>query len=362
MFFPYGDNNPTRRFPAEVLTIIIINVIVFAIFGFQENYIKVVESFGFTPAKPSVIDIFTSLFLHGDIFHLIFNMWFLWLFGDNIEDIAGRTFFPVFYLMCGVVSNVVHALMNSGSHIPLIGASGAISGLMGAYFFLSPKSKVNCFTMILFKPITFQMSAFWFLFLYFGENLLSGFLSAGSKGGGVAFWAHIGGFVFGYISFLIMVKAGFAVLRSAEKVKTGDWATLTHDELLKEEFDMAVKKGNYANFINKYNIFMIAHPHKILPHDFYMNMCKKFGELKEFKLEIECLKKLLVYYPETNSIHQINLRLGMLLWREEKLYKESVDYFRKVISTEPQSQEAAVAREEIKLINNALKQSGLSKK
>lgn len=143
----------------------------------------------------------TSMFLHGSWMHLIGNMWFLWIFGNNIEDSVGHFRFLAFYLLTGVLASAAHIYSDPTSAIPTVGASGAISGILGAYFLLYPKAKVRTlvFLVIILKVV--KLPAFVFLGLWFGMQLLSS-LQPQAEGGGVAFWAHIGGFVAG----LVLIK------------------------------------------------------------------------------------------------------------------------------------------------------------
>jgi len=151
----------------------------------------------------------TSQFLHGGFLHLIGNMWTLWLFGRGVEDRMGSVRFLVFYLSCGFAAGVVHTLVNSGSTVPAIGASGAIAGVLGAYLAMYPTSRVVVMIPILFYPFFFDMFAvfylaFWFLLQFFSGTAALVFSSA--EAGGIAFWAHIGGFVAGLLIFPIFLR------------------------------------------------------------------------------------------------------------------------------------------------------------
>ena len=147
---------------------------------------------------PPVLTPLTCIFLHGGLLHFLGNMWFLWIFGDNVEDRLGHVGFAVFYLACGVLASLAHLATGPDSPVPTIGASGAIAGVMGAYFYLYPKAKVLALIPLGFILTTFVVPATLFLGLWFLLQLLRGSASAGS-GGGVAWWAHVGGFVAGLI-------------------------------------------------------------------------------------------------------------------------------------------------------------------
>jgi len=161
-------------------------------------YPEVAERLGY-PAM-SVIPYFTYMFLHGGWLHIIVNMWVLWIFGDNIEDITGHGGFLIFYLLCGLAALGLHMLSDPASTSPVLGASGAIGGVMGAYMLLYPHGKVLTLIPIGFFPLILRIPAVLFLGLWFVTQFFSGVLAqAGGAGGGVAWWAHIGGFIAGMI-------------------------------------------------------------------------------------------------------------------------------------------------------------------
>ncbi len=144
---------------------------------------------------------FTSMFLHGGFFHLLTNMWTLWIFGDNVEDRMGRFRYLAFYLLCGLAAGLVHWLTNLASTVPTIGASGAIAGVLGAYLVLFPRSRVVTLVPLFFWPLFFEIPALFYLGFWFISQLLSGTsaLASGAAGaGGVAWWAHSGGFLAGF--------------------------------------------------------------------------------------------------------------------------------------------------------------------
>jgi membrane associated rhomboid family serine protease len=211
---PLKDDNPTSSAPVLTVALIAINALVFfyqlsldprggqlLVYQFGAIPSVVFGSNSLPPdiaAIPPVLSLFTSMFLHGGWLHLIGNMWYLWIFGDNIEDALGRARFVFFYLLTGLIAALCHALISINSEIPTIGASGAISGVLGAYLILYPKARVlvliplGFFTRLMYIPAMFVLG-FWFLL-----QIFYGGMTAGS-GGGVAWWAHIGGFVAGML-------------------------------------------------------------------------------------------------------------------------------------------------------------------
>jgi membrane associated rhomboid family serine protease len=149
---------------------------------------------------PGVEHLFTSMFMHGGIAHLLGNMWFLWIFGDNVEDEIGRIKFAIFYLLSGVAGAVAHVALNAQSGIPMVGASGAISGVLGAYLVLHPRALVRMFLGIR----SVQIPAWSYLLIWAGLQVVA--LTRASKlaGMGIAYWAHLGGFVAGMILSIIV--------------------------------------------------------------------------------------------------------------------------------------------------------------
>jgi membrane associated rhomboid family serine protease len=146
---------------------------------------------------PALVSLITSMFLHGGWMHLIGNMLYLWIFGDNIEDAMGHGKFAIFYVLCGIIAVVSHAVTDPSSEVPMVGASGAISGVLGAYLLLFPHAQVlvliplGIFTRLMYVPAAVVLG------LWFVMQVLSGGMSLGREGGGVAFFAHIGGFLAG---------------------------------------------------------------------------------------------------------------------------------------------------------------------
>lgn len=212
--FPIGDDNPTRTRP--VLTIALIGACI-AVFLYQITLSPAeaqafVLRWGFIPGDvlgngggglvadgvPAWSKIFTSMFLHGDFMHIIGNMLFLWIYGNNVEDEFGRVRFLVFYVLCGVAAAITQGITDTASGVPMIGASGAISGVLGAYILMFPQARIRVLIMV--GIITMMhLRAIVVIGLWFVLQLINAVLAPASEGGGVAFWAHVGGFVAGCI-------------------------------------------------------------------------------------------------------------------------------------------------------------------
>jgi membrane associated rhomboid family serine protease len=206
---PLRDVIPSRTTPYVTIGLIVANVLVFL---FELSLGRGVEAFtlyfGLTPANFSWLNVFTSMFVHGGFLHIAGNMLYLWIFGDNVEDRMGHGRFLVFYLLCGVAAALAQTVTAPDSTVPMVGASGAIAGVMGAYFVLYPKSRIVALVPLFFWFQIFEVPAIFFLGIWFLMQLLSGVGSIaeatrGAAGGGVAFWAHVAGFVAGITSVLL---------------------------------------------------------------------------------------------------------------------------------------------------------------
>lgn len=149
------------------------------------------------------LTVFSHMFLHGSWLHIIGNMWFLWIFGNNVEDAMGHGRFVAFYLLCGLAAAGLQVLSSPDSAIPMVGASGAIGGVMGAYVMLYPRVRVEMLFWLGFYVTTFSIPALWMLGYWFLVQLIGGVGSMAGSGGGVAFWAHVGGFVAGALLVLL---------------------------------------------------------------------------------------------------------------------------------------------------------------
>jgi membrane associated rhomboid family serine protease len=199
---PLRDVIPSRTTPYITITIIGLNTLAwFYELALPSDLLPLfLQFYGVVPANFQASSLVTSMFLHGSWSHVLGNMWFLWIFGDNVEDRVGHGRFIVFYLLCGFAAAIGQTIMDPDSMLPMIGASGAIAGVMGAYFVLYPRSRVlTLIPLIIFWevveiPATFLLG-FWFLMQLFSAGAIA--VTANSAGGGVAFMAHVAGFVCG---------------------------------------------------------------------------------------------------------------------------------------------------------------------
>lgn len=214
---PIADSTP-RRGPAWATWLLILCNL--GVFGLElsldhEGLAQLFYQFGIVPARhgdpawaaevgyrgPGILSYLTSMFLHAGWLHLIGNMWTLWIFGDNVEERMGRLRFLLFYLLCGLAAGVVHTLTSPLSQIPTVGASGAIAGVLGAYLLLFPRARILTVVPVLFYPLLFRLPAVLYLGFWFLTQFLSGTLALAepNEAGGVAWWAHVGGFLAGLV-------------------------------------------------------------------------------------------------------------------------------------------------------------------
>jgi membrane associated rhomboid family serine protease len=215
---PLKDTTPGRSWPVVTLLLIAANVAVFIhqITLSPSSSEAFIRTYALTPYRvqmalegrhytlaQGLLPVFTSMFLHGGFLHILGNMWFLWIFGANTEDSMGHVRYLFFYIVCGLGSGIAQMLFSWGSHTPSLGASGAISGVLGAYIVLFPRSRILTLVPLFIIWFTARIPAVVFIGLWFVVQFLSGIGSLGESGaanaGGVAWWAHIGGFLLGVL-------------------------------------------------------------------------------------------------------------------------------------------------------------------
>jgi membrane associated rhomboid family serine protease len=249
--FPYKDENPTSLAPIVTVAVVLVNAAAWVVLqgaGAEPALARSVCELGLIPGDllgtvpdgyetpvgrgmvcvlggpPAWHTTLTSMFLHGGWFHLIGNMWFLWVFGNNIEDVMGHGRFVAFYLLCGLLAAAAQVAASPSSPVPMVGASGAISGVMGAYLVLYPRVRVHTliFLGIFLTRVTLPA---WIMLLYWAFLQVLGSVPAiagGQTGGGVAFMAHLGGFVAGAALIKLFAKPEF-VARHRRPVAAGSW-------------------------------------------------------------------------------------------------------------------------------------------
>jgi membrane associated rhomboid family serine protease len=206
---PFRDTQPSYSFPFVTIALIVLNVAAFlyeySLSEYELNFF--IAHYGMVPSRFQPMDLLTSIFLHGGWMHLIGNMWFLWIYGDNVEDILGHAKYLGFYLLCGAAASMTHLAFNLDSRIPTIGASGAIAGVMGAYVVKFPHSRITTLVPVFVFLPTMEIPAYIILLYWFVIQFFSGLGSMGHSHlsqGGVAWFAHVGGFVAGVVLILAM--------------------------------------------------------------------------------------------------------------------------------------------------------------
>ena len=237
--FPIRDDQPSFSKPFVNYFIIGLNVLVYVFFELPaqmqggQHFDALVFQFGFVPQDltralsgaahysipAAFFTIFTSMFLHADLFHIIGNLWFLWIFGDNVEDHLGHFPYLVFYLLCGVAAALTFVALNPGATVPTLGASGAIAGVMGGYVLLYPKARVQTLVVLVVFFTFWWIPAwvflgYWFLIQFVATSVTAG--AVAHQTGGIAFAAHVGGFIAG----LVLIKL---FPRRAASYRYGTW-------------------------------------------------------------------------------------------------------------------------------------------
>jgi membrane associated rhomboid family serine protease len=213
--FPLRDTQPSYSRPVVTVFLIAVNILVFLFEISLDPYSlnSFIALYGVTPDRFHWVDVLTSMFLHGGWMHVLGNMWFLWIFGDNVEDILGHAKFLLFYLLCGVVAALVHVFFNPLSRVPTVGASGAIAGVMGAYMVKFPRARILTLAFIFVFVTTFEVPAVVMLAYWFFIQLFSGVGTVGYSHlseGGTAWFAHVGGFVAGIaLIYLLGTKPAY---------------------------------------------------------------------------------------------------------------------------------------------------------
>jgi membrane associated rhomboid family serine protease len=231
---PLRDDNPSELRPVVTIALVALCTLAFLwqLSHGRQGGEAVIYSLGLIPSVlfgihdlppdlatiPPTLTLLTSMFLHGGWLHLIGNMLYLWIFGDNVEDAMGHVRFIFFYVLCGVAAALAQAIPDPQSTVPMVGASGAISGVLGAYLLLYPHARVLVAIPLGFFLHTMRLPAGVVLLLWFGLQFLSNVLTSSSDGGGVAFRAHIGGFVAGMVLVTVFKRRGFRLMNP---IRTG---------------------------------------------------------------------------------------------------------------------------------------------
>ncbi len=256
------------------------------------NSKSILGRYAFIPAHPTMIGLLAANFLHGGWLHLIGNMWFLWLAGAILEDTWGRVIYPAFYMIAGVLAFQVHAMVNVGSLTPVLGASGAIAGLMGAFLVRFPTTKIEMGYLLFYRFIRFKMAAYWLLPVWLLMEVLYG--SVFGQSSGVAHWAHVGGFAFGALIALAVQKSGLEQVAEKgiqEKISWVSHPLLAEagEQMEKKEFDKAA--GNLQKLL-------LEKPDSI---DAYRMLQNIYWQKNDLAAQRDALMKLLALEIKAND-------------------------------------------------------------
>lgn len=340
MFLPFGKDNPVRTFPLVTACLIAVNAIAFALaFGDPLLFDELLFRFGLSTGHPTALTAFSYMFLHADPGHLAFNMLFLWVFGPNVEDLMGRPFYLAFYLGCGLAAALLHLASQSGSAAQfglLVGASGAISGLMGAYFVLFPLSRIMIF------PFFIPIHAFWFILIWVYMQVRSHALFAAESN--VAFMAHIGGFAFGAGFLFLLMRSGIVIVPNYEMVKRGRYAALGPGDELEQALRESARTADPRPAAAALGALMRNAPGARVGPDALLLAADAARRAGDPPLAMAAFRKIMTNHPE--SPHA--LRAGLAIAHMSlSLYSDPAaahQYLAWVMGAAPHSPEAAQAR------------------
>ncbi|NQS99464.1 MAG: rhomboid family intramembrane serine protease [Candidatus Omnitrophica bacterium] len=334
------------------IVLIAVNIAVFVFFAWQPDYQSIVEQYGFTPDNFKFSTLISSMFLHAGLAHLVFNMWFLWLFGDNLEDRFGKFAFVIFFFLGGTAAALIHSFVSPQllRSIPCIGASGAISALMGGYIMLFPRARIRCWWFFFFHGGTVAVSAFLFLGFWFLGQLFSG-TTSGAETTGVAFWAHIGGFVYGLVASFVLKEyilhperslspqardvqrsskelddiVGATSSQEEQKGKVlGEYRQVIEENFKKGEVDLAIK--SYAEFETQSIVGALSSHYQRLIADTLLEQNKHL-------LSLQAYKRYMFNYPNDQQIPEVKCKLGLLYCRHFRHPAEGIRYLQQGLAS-----------------------------
>lgn len=345
--FPVRDEYGVKRFPVIVVLIIIINCLIYFIFGFTSYYKEIVLKYGFIPENFSFKNIITSMFLHGGFFHLFFNMWYLFLLGDNIEDRWGRFNFLLFYFLSGIFASLIYYQLTPPKfkNVPVIGASGAIAGILGAYAILFPKSRITFKYFLWFIYPNwgeFEIYASVWLFFWFLIQTLNTFLNKIQSQ--VAYAAHFGGFLFGMV-----IGIGNKLYREAkhrENVKSGqnmllnllggkEKRTYTFEEIkeiekIKKEIEQIIYDDRYTatqiykNGVNKY-------PEICLSEKYQYEIADSLFRQGDYDYALIAFKNFILNYPFSKLADNALLYFGKICLQKGEYEKAKLSFLQIIL-------------------------------
>ena len=392
MFFPYSDDNPLERFPIVNLSLIGINVVVYLYCLTSDGYQEIIETYGFYANDPQLLQMLTSTFLHAGLLHLAGNMWFLWIFGDNVEGRMGSVLYLLFYLACAFSADGLHALMVQGemTRIPTVGASGAIFGVMAAYMIFYPLAKINFFYWVCYLYTgVIQIPALIVIAIWFFWQFALATLTQGQRVE-VAYWEHLGGFGLGLlIAILFQVFRSFKILKPipfraeteklpqmesnsrafssafsspvvplSARVQEGMQirrTTVDRDKLQKARLLVSrfISQNNLPKVIKYYSLFEQKWPTELLPEGQQWEVAEILRNAGNDILALEAYRKIVDHYSGGIHWSPACLQTGRLYLLHHN-YARAKQYLELLIQEMPSATEVEEARQELAKIESLL--------
>lgn len=404
MIFPIGDDNPSTRVPWVNTSLIAVNVVVFAAVNrFGGLSAEVSSEWGFVPNDPRWYTFVTSVFLHAGFFHIVFNLLFLWVFGDNVEDKLGHALYLLFYLAAGALSCTFFMLFTgfAKGSVPLIGASGAIAGVMGCYMVFFPEARIRVFYWVFWILMgVFRIRAKWALGLWIAMNLVNWLVFRSHFVTGVAYAAHVGGFAVG-IGVAILLKGwlvrtgrvtrddertgfapgGAAPSRPAREFRPQAFqhagsgpavaAAETDPPILDQEFVSprvqtdrdhegffgteeaiveCVRTGEMDVALEKYADYVRMRHAKALPSRSQIEIAAELFRRQDYEGALEAYRRYLSRYPAGPDAPEAKFRLGIILSRYRKEYYRAREYLLQAVVEHPDPEIVSFGREELERI------------
>ncbi len=344
---PYSVTNPTSRIAYITLCIIVLNVAFYfgAVYGGDITYVW--EMLGFSTSNVSALTLLSHQFLHGSTMHLLGNMWFLWLFGSNLEDLMGKIGFTIYYLVGGAVSALIFkATAGLGGDADavhkLIGASGAISCVMGGYFVLFPRSGVKCVLLLGWVPIPFKVPAIFFLGLYFVMQFV---MLKMMKFSSIAYTAHIGGFAFGAGVLYLLILSKAVIVPNFERVKKGEYALIGPQEKFIGALNAAYETGRFTQLPTMFRRLKLQIPETYFGPEEQSRVGQALKRAGDFRLSLDAYREIMVHDPEHQEARKAGLEIAKILEGPYKDVKSARAYIEWVFKA---SQKAGVNNIELR--------------
>lgn len=336
----FTRGNPIKQYPAVTMGIIVVNVLVFLLTSANARG-GLADQLVLDTTHPSLTSLVTYAFMHANLPHLFFNMLFLWIFGPNVEDLMGRKLYLGFYLACGVAAALMFMLTNSGNG--LAGASGAIAGVMGAYFILFPWSQ--------FRIFWIPMYAFWLIFIFMYQDIRSQLDYGGMSP--VAYMAHIGGYILGAGVLYLLIKTRVLIVPLFDRVKHGEYALVTPDEELLEQVRLAQETKRFGPIADMYTQLLREMPEINFSAQEQSAIAKTMMQAQRPDLAVIAWRKIMEAHG--NTPHALHAAIEVS--RIASLYfsdpQGAIGYLQWVTQAAPQSPRAQEARGEIQKIQLA---------